>query len=67
MDEQMGVWLHSSGSILASEKEKQFLIFSLAQPNTVLKENQHDFVNILVRLQCFTSLSRKTGDGMKYC
>lgn len=34
MDEQMGVWLHSSGSFLGSEMEKQFL----AQPNTVLKE-----------------------------
>lgn len=67
MYEQMGVWLHGSGSILGSEKENKFLIFSLAQLNTVLKENQHDFLNILVRLQCFTSLSRKTGDGMKYC
>lgn len=41
MDEQMGGWLHSSGSLLGSEMEKQFLIFSLAQLNTVLKENQH--------------------------
>lgn len=41
MGEQMVVWLYGSIVIFASKMEKQFLIFSLAQPSTVLKENQH--------------------------
>ena len=42
--EQMVVWLHSSVVIFVLKIERQFLIFPLAQPNTVSNENQyHNF------------------------